>query len=159
MSSNRAHGEVYSIQLYVIKIVNYLRRVGGFRRVLQFLHQQIWPPRYNWNIIESGVKHHNPNHVITTVVESTYNRYDIIFRADIQHIAGIFFLTLLFIFIREKYDGWLRPCENFFILFPYNILFPQLIFLFPQEIYFVPTTYYLVPSIYYQRIGSLSWEG
>ena len=21
-----------------------------------------WPPRYNWNIIKSGVKHHNPNH-------------------------------------------------------------------------------------------------
>ena len=26
-----------------------------------FLHQWNWPPRYNWNIIESGVKHHNPN--------------------------------------------------------------------------------------------------
>jgi len=26
-----------------------------------FLHQQHWPPRYNWNIIESGVKHYNLN--------------------------------------------------------------------------------------------------
>jgi hypothetical protein len=28
-----------------------------------FLHQSNWPPRYNWvlNIVESGVKHHNPN--------------------------------------------------------------------------------------------------
>ena len=23
-----------------------------------FLHQYNWPPLYNWNIIESGVKHH-----------------------------------------------------------------------------------------------------
>ena len=21
------------------------------------------PPRYNWNIVESGVKYHNPNHI------------------------------------------------------------------------------------------------
>ena len=26
-----------------------------------FIHQQNWPPRYNWDIVESGVKHHNPN--------------------------------------------------------------------------------------------------
>ena len=30
VSSNTAHGEVYSIQLYVIKFVNDLRQVGGF---------------------------------------------------------------------------------------------------------------------------------
>jgi hypothetical protein len=24
-------------------------------------HQLNWPPRYNWNIVESDVKHHNPN--------------------------------------------------------------------------------------------------
>ena len=23
-----------------------------------FLHQYNWSPRYNWNIVESGVKHH-----------------------------------------------------------------------------------------------------
>jgi hypothetical protein len=26
-----------------------------------FLHQQNWLPQYNWNIVESGIKHHNPN--------------------------------------------------------------------------------------------------
>ena len=26
-----------------------------------FLHQWNWPRQYNWNIIESGVKHHKPN--------------------------------------------------------------------------------------------------
>jgi hypothetical protein len=36
VSSIPAHGEVYSIQLYVIKIVNDLRKVGGFLRILRF---------------------------------------------------------------------------------------------------------------------------
>ena len=34
VSSNPAHGEVYSIQHYVIKFVSDLRQVGGFLRVL-----------------------------------------------------------------------------------------------------------------------------
>jgi hypothetical protein len=25
-----------------------------------FFYQLNWPPRYNWNIVESGIKHHNP---------------------------------------------------------------------------------------------------
>ena len=36
-SSNLAHGEVYSIQHYVIKFVSDLRQVGGFFWVLWFL--------------------------------------------------------------------------------------------------------------------------
>jgi lipopolysaccharide/colanic/teichoic acid biosynthesis glycosyltransferase len=54
--------KVHSIQHYVLKIVNDLWQVGRFLLVLQF------PPPikltamiYNWNIVESGVKHHNPN--------------------------------------------------------------------------------------------------
>jgi hypothetical protein len=34
--SNTAHGEVYSIQHYVIRLVSNLRQVGGFLRVLRF---------------------------------------------------------------------------------------------------------------------------
>ena len=30
-------------------------KIGGFLRVLPFA------PRYSWNIVESGFKHHNPN--------------------------------------------------------------------------------------------------
>jgi hypothetical protein len=26
-----------------------------------FFHQWSWPPRYNWNIVESYIEHHNPN--------------------------------------------------------------------------------------------------
>jgi hypothetical protein len=36
------------VQHYVIKLVSDLRQVGGFLR-------------YNWNIVESGVKHHQTN--------------------------------------------------------------------------------------------------
>jgi hypothetical protein len=35
-SSDRAHGEVYSIQHYVIKFVSDLRQFGGFLCVLRF---------------------------------------------------------------------------------------------------------------------------
>jgi hypothetical protein len=41
-----------SIQHYVIKFVSDVRQVVAF-----FLFP---PPRYNWNIVESGVKHHKP---------------------------------------------------------------------------------------------------
>ena len=39
LSSNPAHGEVYSIQHYVIKVVSDLRHVGGFLHVAWFFHQ------------------------------------------------------------------------------------------------------------------------
>ena len=44
---------MYSIQHYVIKFLSDLRQIGGFLWVLRFL-----PPRYNWNIVGSGVTHH-----------------------------------------------------------------------------------------------------
>jgi hypothetical protein len=44
VGSNHAHGELYSIQHYVIKLVSNLRYVGDF------LHQWNWSLRYNWNI-------------------------------------------------------------------------------------------------------------
>jgi hypothetical protein len=51
-------GEVNSIQHYVIKFVSDLWQVGGF---LWFPPLQKWPLRNNWNIVESGFKHNNPN--------------------------------------------------------------------------------------------------
>jgi len=47
------------IQRYVIKFVKGLRQVGRFLRVLWF-SPPIKLPRYNCNIVESGVKHHKP---------------------------------------------------------------------------------------------------
>ena len=33
------------------------------------LHQEHWPPRYSWNIVESGVKYHNPIYKLWNLVE------------------------------------------------------------------------------------------
>ena len=37
--------------------VSDLRHVGNFLRILRFPQPKNWPPRYNWTIVESGVKH------------------------------------------------------------------------------------------------------
>ena len=60
VSSYPVHGEVYSIQHYVIKFVSHLQQVDGFLWVLLFPPPINWPPLYNWNIVESGIKHHKP---------------------------------------------------------------------------------------------------
>ena len=73
VSSNTVHGEVFSIQHYVIQFVSDLRQVGGFFPSSSYLHQQNWPPRYNWNIVESGDKHHklsNPQ-----ICQERYTRF------------------------------------------------------------------------------------
>ena len=46
------------VQHYVIKFVGDLRQVGVFLRVVWFPPPKHWPPRHNWNIVGSGVKHH-----------------------------------------------------------------------------------------------------
>jgi hypothetical protein len=61
MSSNPVHGEVYSIQHYVIKIVSDLQQVGGFLSVLQFPPPIKLTATIERIIVESGVKHHNHN--------------------------------------------------------------------------------------------------
>jgi hypothetical protein len=38
----------------------WIKQVSGFLWVLQFPLPKNWPPWYNWNIVESGVKHHKP---------------------------------------------------------------------------------------------------
>ena len=35
-----------------------------------FLHQSNWPPRYNWNIVESGIKHHQTNKLYVCIKQS-----------------------------------------------------------------------------------------
>ena len=37
-------------------------RTMDFSKCSDFLLQYNWPPRYNWNIVDSGIKHHNPNY-------------------------------------------------------------------------------------------------
>jgi hypothetical protein len=55
--SNPAHGEVYSIQLYVIKFVSNLRQVGGFLRVFRFPSQIKLTATKYLKLDDSGVKH------------------------------------------------------------------------------------------------------
>ena len=62
--SNPVHGEVLSMENYIMKFVSDLWQVGGFLRVLGFPHQYNWPPQYNWNIVESVVKNHQTNIVL-----------------------------------------------------------------------------------------------
>ena len=57
VSSNLDQGEVYNIMWQSLS----LRQVGGFLRVLRFPPPINWPRRYKWNIVESGVKHHQTN--------------------------------------------------------------------------------------------------
>ena len=68
VSSNSAHGEVYSIQHYIIKFVSELQQVGGFLRVLRFFFSPVKLTaascQYNWIIVESDFKHPNPNPTI-----------------------------------------------------------------------------------------------
>ena len=56
VSSNPVHDKVYSIKHYVIKCVSDLQRVSVFLRFPP--PRKLTTPRYNWNIVESGVKHH-----------------------------------------------------------------------------------------------------
>jgi len=53
-SSMPVHGEVSSIQHYVVKIVSYMRQDGVFFRVLLFFLLSKTDPWFNWNNVESG---------------------------------------------------------------------------------------------------------
>jgi len=61
VSSNTADGEMYSILHYVTKFVSDMRQIGSFLVVYRFPSPIKLMPRYNWNIVESGVKYHSPN--------------------------------------------------------------------------------------------------
>jgi hypothetical protein len=57
VSSIPADGKVYSIQYYVIKFVSDLWQVGVFFPGSP-VSSTNKTERYNWNIVESGIKHH-----------------------------------------------------------------------------------------------------
>ena len=52
LKNNPVHVEVHRIQHYVIKLISDFWQVGGF---LWLIHQQNWPPWYNWNIVENTI--------------------------------------------------------------------------------------------------------
>jgi hypothetical protein len=73
-SWNPAHGDLYSIQRCVINFVSDLLQVGGFLRVFQFPPPIKLTPWYNWNIVESGIKHHN-SYPLTLYLVATWWLY------------------------------------------------------------------------------------
>jgi hypothetical protein len=86
-----------------LSVTNYGRSMV-FSGYTGFLHQYIWPSRYNWNIVESDVTHHNhnPNYMAYTmylinvkwIIASTTMHFDIycvmlvVYRDDSSHISG-----------------------------------------------------------------------
>ena len=58
-SSNLDQGEVYNIMWQSLSMT--CDRSVVFTSSSSFLHQWNWPPRYNWNIVESGIEHHQTN--------------------------------------------------------------------------------------------------
>ena len=60
-SSNPAHDEVYSIIRLCDKVCQWLLADRWFSLgTLVSSTNKTDLPRYNWNIVESGIKHHNP---------------------------------------------------------------------------------------------------
>ena len=57
-SSNPAHDEVYSIIRLCDKVCQWFAIGLWFSPVSSTNKTDL--PRYNWNIVESGIKHHNP---------------------------------------------------------------------------------------------------
>ena len=55
-----------------------------------FPHQYNWPPRYNWNIVESGVKHHQPKPkpILVNYVDSASQ--EIMYSTNIYYYMNIF---------------------------------------------------------------------
>ena len=107
VSSNLVHGKVYLIQYYVIKFVSDLRQVGGF------LHQLNWPPQYNWNIVESGVKNHKPNQIIMK------NSWDDFF-LFICHLSFILWMMLfIYYFLMFNFVSNTKKNNFFFITYLY----------------------------------------
>jgi hypothetical protein len=60
-----------------------------------FLHQQHWPPRYNWNIVESGILHHQTNKQNHAIFPETVQYYFISWRRQDKMILGSIFSQVL----------------------------------------------------------------
>ena len=98
------------VQHYVIKLVSDLRQVGGFLR-------------YNWNIVESGVKHHQTNkqtiqntgEVIIQYCHHRARHHIARFKTRTIKIIGLSFGKK----INSSHIYWLIP---FFYLWKFNLI-------------------------------------
>ena len=96
-----ADGKMYSIQHYVIKFVSDFRKVNGFLRVSWF-PPSIKLSQYNWNIVESGIKYHNPkpNPLLFLCSTYTYTIFPVIKKTTPINNTKIHIILESSIFIR-----------------------------------------------------------
>ena len=94
--------KVYLIQHYVMKFVSDLQKVDGFIRVLQYP----LPPWYNWNIVESDVKHQTPNpsletffHFLTIIFKFLLKLADINLNCRWLYISNVSQHNAMFMFL------------------------------------------------------------
>ena len=74
VSMNPAHGEVYFIQHYVIKFVSELQQASTLGTLVSSTYKMDYTvPR----IVESGIRHHNPNHLHPNLFLLYVTWYDI----------------------------------------------------------------------------------
>ena len=74
------------VQHYVIKFVS--DRSVIFSGSSGFLHKKNWPPRQNWNIVESGVTHHQTN---KQTIQSQIVIFPTIF-SNVKSITMVYYL-------------------------------------------------------------------
>ena len=85
----------WGVQHYVIKLSVICGRSVVFSGSSGFLHQYNWPPRYNWNIAESGVKHHQTKPICPWL---PLPRFDIMWSPSLFLMwQGVIYIPLLFL--------------------------------------------------------------
>ena len=120
MSLNPVHGEVYSIQHYVIKFVSDLRQVSGFLRVLRFPPLTKLTVTKKWNIVESGIKHHNTN--------TTHTLISFISKTRLQPAVGGRHLGVSYRVCNMFFNTNLMQFFKYLLLFTYVFVIKQICF-------------------------------
>jgi hypothetical protein len=99
----------YNIMLWSLSVT--CDRSVVFSEYSGLLHQQNWLPQYNWNIVENGVKHPNPNPKFTLSTFSNLTKYVKDYRLLPQ--SGVYFIPVIYI-TRHSLSvfTWFFPSPN-----------------------------------------------
>jgi hypothetical protein len=74
-----------------------------------FLHQYNWPPRFNWNIVESGVKHHKPTKPTNQIIICTVRKKRL-------------FLYFIKVYINHVTNAFLCVCKSTYFIVLIRVL-------------------------------------
>jgi hypothetical protein len=88
-----------SVQHYVLKFVSGLWQVCGLCGASGFFHQWNWPPRYNCNTVESGVKYYQTTLKlwVRILLMARYTQYNISDKSCQCLAAGRWYFPVLWI--------------------------------------------------------------